>query len=288
MKVCPACETRFSASDWTCPACGHVPPEISGVPSFAPELSAVTSGFDPAYFETLFRLEDGNFWFQARNRLILWAMHKYFPDCKRFLEVGCGTGFVLAAVSRAFPGLAPTGSELHAEGLAWTARRLPRADFVQMDARRIPYDCEFDLVGAFDVIEHIDEDEQVLAQARQALRPRGGLLLTVPQHRFLWSASDDYAYHKRRYSRGELLAKVKRAGFAVKCCTSFVTMLLPALMASRLRIRSSRDFDPEAEFRLSPLMNQVLAAVMSAERALIRSGVRLPAGGSLLLAAERT
>jgi SAM-dependent methyltransferase len=157
-----------------------------------------------------------------------------------------------------------------------------------MDARRIPYDSEFDLVGAFDVIEHIDEDEQVLAQAHRALKPGGGLLLTVPQHRFLWSASDDYAYHKRRYSRGELLAKLRHAGFTVKCCTSFVTLLLPALMVSRLRNRSSQDFDPEAEFRLSPMLNRVLAAVMSAERTLIRSGVRLAAGGSLLVAAART
>ena len=287
MKVCQTCDTRFTTADWTCPACGHQPQEVSGIPAFAPGLSSVREGFDPAYFERLFALEDANFWFQSRNHLILWAMRKYFPKPERLLEIGCGTGFVLAALSAAFPALNLTGSELHAEGLAWTAKRLSRATFLQMDARRIPYESEFDVVGAFDVLEHIDEDEQVLAEVHRALRPGGGLLLTVPQHGFLWSASDDYAYHKRRYGRGELLSKMKKAGFDVKCCTSFVTFLLPALVASRLRSRSQQEYDPEAEFRLSPILNRALLGVMNAERALIGMGLRFPAGGSLLIAAER-
>ena len=79
-----------------------------------------------------------------------------------------------------------------------------------MDARRIPFEREFDVVGAFDVLEHIVEDEDVLGQMFKATRPGGGLLVTVPQHPFLWSASDEHAMHQRRYSRAELRRKVER------------------------------------------------------------------------------
>jgi SAM-dependent methyltransferase len=55
----------------------------------------------------------------------------------------------------------------------------------QMDARKIPFESEFDVIGAFDVLEHIEEDEKALAQIFHAVLPGGGLILTVPQHRFL-------------------------------------------------------------------------------------------------------
>ena len=151
----------------------------------------------------------------------------------RVLEIGCGTGFVLSALhaQRRFQ---LVGAEQHIAGLRFARERLPEVEFVQLDARRLPYRCEFDAIGAFDVIEHIDEDEEVMASAHAALRPRGLFVLTVPQHAWLWSSTDDYAHHKRRYSRAELLAKMRRRGFAIRFCTSFVFTLLPLMYLSRL------------------------------------------------------
>ena len=104
-----------------------------------------------------------------------------------------------------------------------------------MDARRIPFECEFDVVGAFDVLEHLVEDESALAQMFNAARPGGGLLVTVPQQRYLWSASDEYAMHQRRYSRAELRAKVESAGFQIERITSFNSLLLPLMILSRMQ-----------------------------------------------------
>ena len=64
-----------------------------------------------------------------------------------------------------------------------------------MDARRIPFEDEFDVIGAFDVLEHIKEDEQVLVQMHRAVKSGGGIMLTVPQHMFLWSEQDVQAHH---------------------------------------------------------------------------------------------
>jgi SAM-dependent methyltransferase len=287
MKRCLRCDERFETDAWSCPACGWAPQWSGNVPLFAPALDSVREGFDPRYFENLWGLESGSFWFRSRNRLILWAIERFFGKAGSMLEIGCGTGFVLAAIEAAQPRLTLHGSEVHTAGLGFTARRLQRARLLQMDARNIPYDGEFDLIGAFDVLEHIEEDESVLREASRALKPGGGLLLTVPQHRFLWSAADDYTYHKRRYTRGELVSKVERAGFSVVLCTSFVSLLMPFLIGSRLTRRSTADFDPEAEFRIPAFVNVLFERAMGVEHALIKAGLRLPFGGSLLLAATR-
>ena len=156
-----------------------------------------------------------------------------------------------------------------------------------MDARAIPFEREFDVIGAFDVLEHIAEDDAVLSEMFRATRPGGGVLVTVPQHRFLWSASDEHAMHRRRYSRAELRRKVEQAGFRIQRITSFVSLLLPFMIWSRMKRNSSRDFQLWKEFEISRPINTVLGSILTAERALVEGGLSFPAGGSLLLIAKR-
>jgi SAM-dependent methyltransferase len=288
VKVCLACEARFEADGWTCPACGHAP-QRNGHLQFAPELAEAGGGFDVISFGLLEQVEESSFWFRSRNRLIAWALEHYFQPARSLLEIGCGTGYVLAGLRERFPALRLTGSEIFVAGLEVAARRLPEVTFFQMDARRLPFDEEFDVIGAFDVLEHIEEDEEVLVELRRAVRPGGGVLLTVPQHPELWSAVDEFSHHRRRYRRDELGEKLKRAGFAVKRQTSFMSLLLAPMAASRLRHRrdAPNAFDPLAEYRLSPWVDAAFERVLTAERSLIRAGVSLPAGGSLLVVAER-
>jgi SAM-dependent methyltransferase len=150
----------------------------------------------------------------------------------------------------------------------------------------MPYDGEFDLVGAFDVREHIDQDVSVLQGMRRAVRDGGGMLVTVPQHPALWSAADTFAHHVRRYRRGELVRKIRAAGFEPVEVTSFVTSLLPAMVASRVAHRvAGRPYDPIEELEPGAL-NGVFERILDGERRLIERGVSLPFGGSLLVAAR--
>jgi SAM-dependent methyltransferase len=289
LRVCLACGAAHQAENWRCPACGHEPPLLAGVPAFAPELARAEAGYDPAHFAELARREARNFWFRARNRLIVWALARYFPGARRVLEAGCGTGYVLSGLAQAFPAAELTGSEVAAEGLAHAAQRVPAARLIQMDARRIPFRAEFDVAGAFDVLEHIEDDRAVLRALHESLAPGGGLILTVPQHPFLWSEFDARARHVRRYRAAELNAKVAEAGFEVVRMTSFVSLLLPLMMASRLAARApAADYDPLAELKIAPWLNWTLERILDFERLLIRAGLSFPAGGSLLLIARRT
>lgn len=254
----------------------------------APELALGGAGYQPEAYAELATLEASNFWFRARNRIIVWALNRHFPQMRRYMEIGCGTGYVLAGVAEAYPRALLTGSEVFSAGLPYAASRVRKVELLQMDARRIPYQVEFDVIGAFDVLEHIKEDEVVLSEMLRALRPGGGVVLTVPQHPWLWSSQDEYACHVRRYRVGELQEKLLRAGFEVELETSFVSLLLPAMIASRLvQWKASANSDPMAELRLPTPINWAFEGVMNLERLLMRAGMRFPAGGSLLLIARK-
>ena len=249
----------------------------------------VSSGFKAHYFKELIELEAGNFWFRGRNKLILWALNKYSSELNSFLEIGCGTGFVLSAISNQFPGAQIMGSEYLEEGLVYARQRLPFAKFTQMDARHIPYESELDNIGAFDVLEHIEDDNKVLQQIFKALKPGGMVYITVPQHRWLWSSVDEYACHVRRYDTKELHQKVSLAGFNIIRSTSFVSILFPAMYLSRLLKGSKLDVsvDAMAELRINPILNKIFEWLLNIELALISVGIVLPVGGSRLLVARK-
>jgi SAM-dependent methyltransferase len=287
MKRCLACKGRFESDDWACPRCGYRPALRDEIYQFTEEPPDAHTGFKPEYFVRLAEIEESNFWFRARNALIQWALRNYFPDAKSFFEVGCGTGFVLAGIHEKFPRMRLAGSEIFADGLAIAKARLPNVELYQMDARRIPFEREFDVVGAFDVLEHVVEDKNVLVQMFNAAQPCGGLLVTVPQHPFLWSASDQYAMHQRRYNCDELSRKVESAGFQIQRMTSFNSLLLPLMIWSRLQRKRNHDFQPWREFEIGPTLNKTLESILKFERMVIKTGASFPAGGSLLLVGRK-
>lgn len=287
MKHCLSCGKDFTGKHWDCPNCGYMPHDLDGFLSFAPELSETAESYDAERYKVVAAIEQAHFWFRSRNALIVWALKKYFPNSLSLLEVGCGTGQVLDSIHAAQPNLELVGTEIHVKGLEFCRQRLPNAEFMQLDARVMPFVEEFDLVCAFDVIEHVEEDAKVLAQMHQACRSGGGILITVPQHQWLWSYKDDFAHHKRRYSRKELLKKISNAGFKITTVTSFVSLLLPLMYLSRLWERAPTQFEPQRELDISPRLNRIFYTLMRCETAMIRWGVPLPVGGSLLLVAKK-
>jgi len=264
-----------------------IPETIEGFMSFSPQNARQNSGFEESFFQHLASVEATNFWFRSRNQLILWALKKYFPSAKSFLEIGCGTGYVLSGIETAFPLFQLYGSEIFAEGLKYASERLKKVELFQMDARNIPFYNEFNVIGAFDVLEHIQEDELVLSQIYSAISEGGGIILTVPQHPFLWSRSDEHACHCRRYTSRELISKVHKAGFKVIKVTSFVSSLFPLMLISRLKKSPAEEYDPMNEFKLNEILNDVFYKILSFENSIIKCGVHLPFGGSLLLIAQK-
>ncbi|ABS64926.1 Methyltransferase type 12 [Parvibaculum lavamentivorans DS-1] len=300
-RLCPGCGAAepLDASalcwppGWTCDACSHALTFDDGIALAAPDLANTISGFDPADFDYLSLAELGHFWFAARRRLIVALARKYAPDARRFLEIGCGSGNVIAALALSRRWDRILGTEIHPRGLHLARQRLPgNVELMQLDARRIPFKDSFDLAGAFDVLEHIAEDEHVMAEIAKSLVRGGTFLATVPQHPSLWSASDEVAHHERRYRRGEMEEKLERAGFSVVFSTSYTVGLLPVMALSRVLSRGAPDTrDPREiarqEFEISPLINSLLAIITTAEVAMTERGIRWPAGGSRVVVARK-
>jgi SAM-dependent methyltransferase len=217
----------------------------------------------------------------------VWALRRFFPGFRALLEIGCGTGVVLEAVRDAFPSARLTGSELSAAGLCVAAERLRGVALMQMDARAMPFAGAFDVVSAFDVLEHIDEDVAVLQQMAHAAAPGGGVIVSVPQHPWMWSAVDEYGGHVRRYTRPELVEKLSSVGLVVEYATSFMTLVLPAMYAARWRARDAETIDPAAELTIGRVPNALFGALCACEARAVTAGWPLPVGASLLAVARR-
>jgi SAM-dependent methyltransferase len=288
MKKCLVCGAVYPSSQLGCSDCRAVPRMEEGFPAFAPDLGSTEIGFSDEYFSQMAEVEDGHFWFRNRSRLIVWALTKYCSELREYLDIGCGNGYVLSAVSHAYPAARLHGSEIACAGLRSALVRVPAANLMQMDARSIPFVEEFDAIGAFDVLEHIREDDLVLREIHQALKPAGRMFITVPQHAWLWSRVDDYSFHVRRYSANELHEKVRLAGFKILRSTSFVAGLLPLMFASRWnKGRRGTSANSKAELNVFPFVNRIFEAILRCELWLIRGGLNFPIGGSRLLVAAK-
>jgi SAM-dependent methyltransferase len=273
-------------SDWRCLQCGLTHSTRDGFVQLAPALDDLDEGFELTSYEELRRIEHGHFWFAARNRMIRWLVRRFAPGARRALEIGCGTGYVLFALRESLPGSRLSGSELHSRGLSHARQRHGEAiELFQMDARVSGLRDALDLVGAFDVLEHIAEDNCVLVEIHRMLKPGGVLIATVPQHRWLWSRMDQYAHHCRRYAVHELARKAQLAGFETKYETSFASLTLPLMALDRLRAKGAQHDPPSVDVPTG--LNVILKLVFWVEELVRRARIPLPFGGSTVLVAKK-
>lgn len=268
---------------------------INGIKCYNPELALQNLDYPKDAFEILYKLEDTNFWFVYRNKIIQYLFEKHLGSASNVvLEIGCGTGYVLDGLHKKFPNYKLQGSEIHLEGIKYAQKRLPNIELVQLDATHMPFENEFNAIGAFDVLEHIEEDVSVIQEVHRSLKSGGLFMISVPQHQWMWSINDDIAYHKRRYSRKELQQKLTAEGFEIVSIGSFVFMLFPLMYVSRLfkqkkvsKITDAIILKEMNELKLNPMVNAIFGWFMKVDFILIKMGISLPFGGSLFAVAKK-
>jgi SAM-dependent methyltransferase len=238
-------------------------------------------------------VERRHFWFVARREIVLDTLRRAVPDLdrRRLFDIGCGSGGLLEYLSG--QGVAVAGAcDAYAESLDLVRRRVA-APLVLVDEGRLPpLGPGHGLLTLFDVLEHLDDDRGMLRFLHSALAPGGFLVLTVPAHPFLFDERDELACHRRRYRRPELRDKLEETGFVVRRLTHFGASLVPPLVMlhaltrlvpeSRRRGRERQ----ELEFRVVPVLNELLRAALALERRLLRVS-SLPFGSSIIAVATR-
>jgi len=238
---------------------------------------------DPAYVTVHMEEDRSHWWFRGRLAVIRATLRRALPPRRvRLLELGCGSGNVLAALTEFG----------EAVGMEANDDLITAARAAGLDVRvgHLPDDLGVapgwaEVVLLLDVIEHVDDDVATLGAARAGIGEGGLLVVTVPAYRWLWSGHDEVLGHRRRYTAGELRAAVERAGFAVLRVSYFNTLLFPLLVAVRAwkRLRGDRGHDLR---RPAAPLNALLERVFALERYLVPR-VALPFGSSLILIGRR-
>ncbi|MEA3060072.1 MAG: hypothetical protein QOE50_1484, partial [Sphingomonadales bacterium] len=145
-------------------------------------------------------------------------------------------------------------------------------------------DADYDLIGAFDVIEHIDNDDDALAAIAAKLKPGGKFIMTVPAHPWMWTAHDVANHHKRRYSKRTLKALIEGSPMRLDKVGYFNSLLFPLAVAERTVSKLRGKDDGDVSLPPAPL-NAALEAVFAAERYLV-GRLPLPPGLSLFAVAS--
>jgi SAM-dependent methyltransferase len=262
---------------------------------------AAHGGYDPVWFDLLAKVEERHFWFRARNRIIAGVARELVAQSgphTRILEVGCGNGNVLRVLRQLCPAGRVVGMDLFEEGLNHARRRCD-CELVPGDIFKAPFaPGSFDMIGMFDVLEHLPDDLKALRALHSLLAPGGAVLLTVPACPALWSAFDEVGGHYRRYERRGLIEKFKECGFDVPFATHFMMATFPLVWAARrLGSRRCAQASPDAndafraaanELKVRPVSNGILFTSLAWESWWISRRLRLPFGTSLLAVARKS
>lgn len=235
-------------------------------------------------YQQMAELDERHWWYRARREIIAELIRREVrlqPNAA-ILEIGCGTGHNLAMLS----GFGHVdGLELDDEARALSEKRLGRKVMRSPlpELEEVP-DRYYDLIGAFDVIEHIEDDAAAIASIATKLKPTGRFVMTVPAHQWMWSAHDVVNHHKRRYSKRRLRQLLDGSPLKLERVGYFNSLLFPVAVAERVTSKLRGKEDANVKLPRAPL-NAALERIFAAERYLV-GRVPLPPGLSLFAVAS--
>ena len=234
-------------------------------------------------FEHIYHaLEEKNWWFVARRKIILQLLKDAAPKNK-ILDYGCAGGPLLEDLRvQGFRNL--SGVDISAEAIALCQKRGLSDTFVVTGTSAPFADASFDWIIASDVLEHIQQEADMLAEWKRLLKAGGRLIVFVPAFSFLWSVHDKRNHHFRRYTRAELRQKTEAAGFAVTRSSYWNFFLFGPVYLARLGRKKDTGAGDLKE--VPSWVNRGLVALFGLEHALLKF-MNLPFGVSVFLIAQK-
>ncbi len=240
------------------------------------------------FYEEYAQIEATHWWFKGRRTIFDTVLRGLdLPEKGLLLDLGCGTGANLNFLS----------SYGQAIGLDWgaTAARYARertsVPVLRGDVTALPFRTNsVDLITAFDLIEHIDDDRACAAELARVCKPGGFVMVTVPAYAWMWGRQDTINHHKRRYRGSDLVRLFTDRGMEIRKFTYLNTLLFPAVAAVRLlrRLVPEKNGELVSDFTMTKpgRINDLLGKLFGAESKLIKHW-NLPVGVSLLCVARK-
>lgn len=238
-------------------------------------------------YSEIYRLECSslwkNYWWkQGRDFAAKFLLKKFLKPNKKnkILDAGCGLG----ETSKKFAVFGQvTGIDSAPEAIKLAKKNgLKKAKVMDLTNLSFP-ENSFEAVTAFDVLEHIENDQQAIRETFRVLKNKGIFLLTVPAYNWLWSEHDEALGHKRRYTKRQIEKKLKKSGFAVfKSSYIISSFLLPIALFRFWRKISKQEKVPKTSYVVLPdFLNFFLAQILKLEGILVQA-INLPFGVSLI------
>jgi SAM-dependent methyltransferase len=251
---------------------------------------------EPAYYDEYYRNEREHWWFRARESILRRQMERLIsegtiPTRPRILNIGAATG-------RSSEWLGELGDVVSLEydaDCCRLTRERTGLDIVEGTILDLPWESgSFDVVCAFDVIEHVEDDAGAVAEMKRVCRKDGILFVTVPASPLLWSEHDEINHHFRRYRMRELKALFK--GSDVLLGTGFNSVLFAPIAVHRVvrrladRLSQARNRPLKSDFSRSqfPMVDGLLETLFRSESLWLSRGIGLPWGVSAMIIARRS
>lgn len=241
---------------------------------------------DNTHYDILYNEEVTHWWYRVRREIVISLLSSLAAKKKgplRILEIGCGTGELLKEMEH-FGTV--RGVDISSRAIEYCKAR-GLTNVAIGDATRIPFPEEsFDVVIALDVIEHLENDSMGCNELIRVLSHGGTAIIAVPAFMFLWGITDVVSHHFRRYTRKQIVARVREAGFTIERSTYFNTFLFLPITIVRLFIRMMGITMRSENIITGGFTNTILYRIFKIESLLLRY-VNFPFGVSILVTARK-
>lgn len=239
---------------------------------------------EKSLYENIYQVEETHWWYEARRDIIFdWVKHMLLNNkMPRILDIGCGTGFNITYLHQ-LGYRQVDGLDISRDALMYCKSRQLNSLTIA-SAENLPIQrSTYDVILALDIVEHIADDRQVMAEIFRILKTDGALIVFVPAYQFLWSFQDEISHHQRRYEANDLKHKVTQAGFEIKKLSYVNSFLFPVIWFGRNILRTFPSFFKiSSESQMNPTwMNKFLYYIFKAEMPLLRF-MNFPFGVSII------
>jgi len=240
---------------------------------------------DKNYFQQYYRLEREHWWFKARQVILRKLILKYISKESqklKILNVGTSTGYTSIWLSE----FGEVKSVEYDKDCYEFVKENIGIDIVNASIEDLPFeDNYFDLVCAFDVIEHVKNDQRGVNEMARVCKDNGYIFVTVPAYQFLWSNHDVINHHQRRYTSKKLKTLFSQND-AIIFTSYFNMFLFPIIASFRLmsKLFKSSEKEVSSDFSLSNqqgVVARIFYKIFSMESIFLKNNIIFPFGVSI-------
>jgi len=239
---------------------------------------------DKSEYFKMDQLQKSNWWYLGRRVIVTRLWQKYFTQKPgKVLDVGCGTGEGKSIVDNMLDGIDESEEALN------IAKQKGYAILTKGSADNLPFpDNSYSGILMLDVLEHISDDVRALSECVRVLEAKGTMLITVPAYQWLWSGHDEVFGHERRYTRKDLVEKIKNTGFEIIFSSYYVAFLFPVIVLYRAIERTFINRRTSHFFYIPKFLNNLLLFVLKTESILLEKNIKFLFGSSIVVVARKS